>query len=281
MRVGVLGLGAMGSRMAARLAAAGHDVCGYDPHPNSAASEIELMTDEIETVRRAETVLLSLPNQNVQADVVEKILGAVAGRTIVDTTTTTPTRAMDTARRLSEHGAEFLDAPVTGGTGGAENGTLTVMVGGEQAVLESQMPALSAMGSRIVHIGPHGHGQIAKMVNQLLMAAIYASVGESFALASRWGADISRVYEAVEYGGGQSFLLSAMKADMLAGRIQTEGNLAQHGKDVEYALTEAQRSRAYVPISSAVQQLFRLACVLGLDRAAAGNLWAVWHKLEE
>lgn len=288
LRTVVVGLGRMGFPMAANLQKAGFTVGGYDVRTEAraaaAAQGIAIADSAAEAVHGADVAVLSLPTETVLRSLMTGPGGlatpALAGRIVVDTTTTTIEVAEEMASAVADCGGLYLDAPVTGGVAGAEAGTLTFMVGGDDEAFHRARPVLAALGTRLVKVGPTGHGQAAKMVNQLLMGAIYVSMGEAFSFARRMGVDLTKVYEAVEQGGAQSRLLSLNKEAILAGRLRENGNLAQHGKDIGYVVEEAHRRQIPLPLTAgAVHEFFKLARALGCGNYAAGDMWAVWERV--
>lgn len=285
--VGVVGLGQMGRRMAATLVRRGFKTVGFDVDPaaveNARTDGVMHAPSPGDVLHRSQVVLLSLPDEHVAEslfmDPAGLIHGTLEGKVIVDTTTTTMTMAERLAAAVSSKGGFYLDAPVTGGVSGAEKGSLTIMVGGDVVAVAGARPVLEAIGERLVHVGPSGHGQVAKMVNQMLMAAIYTSVAEAIAFATQLGADPSRIYEAVEHGGAESRLLTAIKKSLLNGTVSTNGNLHQHGKDIDYVMEESIRRQLHLPITGAVHSFFQLSRSLGFRRARCHEMWAVWEKL--
>jgi 3-hydroxyisobutyrate dehydrogenase-like beta-hydroxyacid dehydrogenase len=277
----------MGRPMAANLVRRGFETVGFDVDPVAAetarAMGVFIATSPADLMDRSRVVLLSLPDEPVLENLFTGpgglIHGPVAGKIFVDTTTTTVTIAERLAEAVASKGGFYLDAPVTGGVGGAEKGSLCMMIGGDAAACERALPVLQALATTVVHVGPSGHGQVAKMVNQMLMAAIFTSVAESFAFAARFGADLAKVYEAVEHGGAQSRLLSAIKPGLLAGSLTGKGNLHQHGKDLDYAMTEAMRRQIHLPITGSVHAFFQLSRALGFGHVRCHEMWAVWEKL--
>jgi 3-hydroxyisobutyrate dehydrogenase-like beta-hydroxyacid dehydrogenase len=273
--------------MASRLVRAGFPTRGFDiaagARAASAAEGVEVLPSAGDVAAASSVLLLSLPDQQV----LERTLAGgvddgaleVGGRIIIDTTTTTVGVAQRLSALVGSRGGAFLDAPVTGGTLGAESGRLTFMVGGDAGVFERVRPVFEALGTKAVHVGPSGHGQAAKMVNQMLMAAIYTSVAEAFAFAAQLGVNIERVYDSVEGGGAQSRLLSAIRPGLLEGRVRENGNLGQHGKDIDYVMEEACGRRIPLPVTSAVHQFYQTARALGFAGAASGDMWAVWERI--
>lgn len=285
--VAFIGLGQMGRPMASNLLKHGYPVFGYDAQPLALAQlrggSVRICPSAAEACAAAEVVVLSLPTESVLEQVLlgpERIPGdALRGKVVVDTTTTTVRMAEMVAAALAHHDCSFLDAPLTGGVSGAESGTLTIMVGGSADTFNRCLPLFRALGSKIVHVGPNGHGQAAKMVNQMLMGAIYTSIAEAFAFATQMEVDVSKVYDAVEEGGAQSKMLSMVKASLLAGTIRKNGNVDQHGKDIDYVMSEANRRRIPLPITSSVHDFYKLARTLGFGEIWSGEMWAVWEKL--
>jgi 2-hydroxy-3-oxopropionate reductase len=287
--VGVIGLGRMGRPMAANLVRRGFETLGFDVQPAATeaarAAGVQIALTPAGVMQRVEVVILSLPDERVLDRLVTGPGGLVhesmQGTIIVDTTTTTVAMAERLAGAVSAAGGCYLDAPVTGGVGGAEKGTLCMMIGGDAAACARARPFLQALASTVVHVGPAGHGQVAKMVNQMLMAALFTSVAEAFAFAARFGTDLSKVYEAVEHGGAESRLLSAIKPSLLNGTVSTNGNLNQHGKDIDYVMTEAIRRQFPLPITSAAHGFFQLARSLGFGDIRCHEMWAVWKHLHQ
>jgi len=285
--VGVIGLGRMGRPMAANLVRRGFETFGFDVDPAATDAVRSVGVQNVPTaaglVRRAQVVILSLPDERVLEALVTGPGGLMhepmQGKVIVDTTTTTVTMAERLAGEVSSEGGFFLDAPVTGGVGGAEKGTLCMMIGGDAAAFAHALPVLQALATTVVHVGPSGHGQVAKMVNQMLMAALFTSVAESFAFAAHFGTDLAKVYEAVEHGGAESRLLSAIKRSLLNGTVSTNGNLNQHAKDLDYAMTEAIRRQIPLPVTGAVHGFYQLSRSLGFGNIRCHEMWAVWEKL--
>jgi 2-hydroxy-3-oxopropionate reductase len=186
---------------------------------------------------------------------------------------------MELAARVAEEGGWFLDSPVTGGSEGSRKATLSIMVGGDQDAFNRQKDVYEAMGSNIVYFGESGHGQISKMVNQMLMAAIYCSVAEAFAFASQAGVDIAKIYDAIEFGGAESKLFSGMKKTILSGEVVINNNLAIHAKDIDYAMEAANKLHAYLPITASTHEIFNIARIKGLSNIWSGSLFTIWEDL--
>ncbi len=286
-RVGMIGLGNMGRPMALNLLRKGFEVQVYD----ISSASVEMLASE-GAIRAAspraaalacEALVLSLPNENVLENVMlgeDGIASAeLPGTVVIDTTTSTYSAAVKLAEAVRQVGGEFLDSPVTGGVGGAEQGTLSMMIGGDESAFMKHRDVFEALGSNIVYVGASGHGQVSKMVNQLLMGAIYCSVAEGFGFAAQLGVDVEKVYQAVEQGGARSAVLSGMKKLILSGEYGGGSYLAQHGKDIDYVMKEANQWHSYMPITSAVHEVWNLARLKGYGKLNSQSMFAVWEDL--
>ena len=290
--VGLIGLGNMGSAMLGPLLAAGFHVAAWDIDPAriaaAAARGAEPTADPADVSRRASVVLTSLPDGEIVREVAVGahglVSGMAAGLILVDLSTTSPVEARLLAEELGRYGVPFLDAPVSGGVVGAENGTLSVMVGGPADVLEQARPVLAAIGSRIVHCGPVGAGQIAKACNQLVVIATHAVVAETLVLAERIGADPARIREALLGGYASSPILEIQGEKMLRRDFAPGGKAAYHTKDiatlrhlaregnVRLATFESAASLMEALIAGGDGELDDRAVYLAVERSAADAL---------
>ena len=178
--------------------------------------------------------------------------GLAPGSLVIDFSTIAPATSEELAARLSERGVAYLDAPVTGGTEGAKAGSLSVLVGGEEDDLERARPLLEVVGGRISHFGPVGSGQRVKAVNQVLVAGSYAAVAEALALGQRLGLPMERVCEALMEGAAGSWALRHRSANMLGGTFPLGFRLALHHKDLQIALGAAAAAGLELPVSGQV-----------------------------
>jgi 3-hydroxyisobutyrate dehydrogenase len=198
MRVGLIGLGRMGAAMAVRLRAVGFEVTGFDADP--AKGGVASLTDVVGPV-----VILSLPEERAVSSVLDALLPLLpAGAVVVDTSTLSPLAARDFADRAGRVGCAYLDAPVSGGPAGAAAGTLTVMLGGATAALESARPVLEKMAARIVHVGGPGAGQVAKLVNNLLVATHLVVAGEALHIGEQAGVPPDALLGVINVASGRS-----------------------------------------------------------------------------
>jgi len=162
-----------------------------------------------------------------------------AGAVLVDCSTASPSLARKLAERLAVDGRLFVDAPVSGGSEGAEKGTLTVFLGGSDESVARAMPVVQAFGARITHLGPAGSGQAAKAVNQVVLAGVYAGVAEGVVLAERFGLPAEALLEALGAGAADSWVLRNRASNMVSGAYPLGFRTSLHLKDVRIALREA------------------------------------------
>jgi 3-hydroxyisobutyrate dehydrogenase len=210
-KVGVVGLGNMGRGMALSLARAGFEVAAYDASKQACdASAAEGVTIEknLQALGDCDAVVLSLPTTSVVCAVLEGKEGLMAhakpGLLVIDTTSGEPQTTRELAERLNAMGARFIDAPVSGGATGARKGTLTMFIGGSQSDVSDAEPVLSALGDKRFHIGDVGAGDIAKIVNNLLVASHLLTAGEAFRMANAAGVRTEQLIEAINAGSGRS-----------------------------------------------------------------------------
>jgi 3-hydroxyisobutyrate dehydrogenase len=257
MRVAVIGLGTMGAPMARHLLSAGHEVT---VHNRTRAREEPL---EALGARRADSPAAAATGAEAVLTCVsdtpdlEHIVmgpdgvasGLAPGGVVVDCSTVSPTAVAEMAVRLRERGIGMVDAPVSGGSEGAERGTLTIFCGGADADVAKARPVLEAFSSRITHLGPSGSGQVAKAVNQVMIAGTYASVGEGIALAEAAGLPLPELVEALSAGAAASWVLQNRAENMITDSYPLGFKLALHRKDLGIALDEA--GRAGLPLDVA------------------------------
>jgi 3-hydroxyisobutyrate dehydrogenase len=204
MRVGVVGLGRMGAAMADRLCATGADVAGWDLHADRRAAAATLAVGDVTAVAAA-LVVLSLPDDKAVGAVLAELLPHLPrGAVIADTSTLDPMAARRFEREAATLGLHYLDAPVSGGPAGAAAGTLSMMVGGAAEALEQARPALSRIAARILHVGGPGAGQVAKLVNNLLVATHLVTAAEALRLGARAGVSPEALLPVVNAASGRS-----------------------------------------------------------------------------
>jgi len=209
-RVGFAGLGNMGGRMTRRLVDAGHPVLGFDPVPGRAAAAGATAARSLtEVIEGSDCLLLSLPDSPVIETVVRGPGGVLAagraGQVVVDLSTAAPSSSIALHAELAERGIEFLDAGISGGAAAAERGTLTIMVGGSAAALESIAWILAPIAAKVVHMGAPGAGHTTKVLNNFLNAVSLAATAEVMLAARRAGLDLAQVLDVVNASSGVNF----------------------------------------------------------------------------
>ena len=227
-------------------------------NPEPCARAIQRAASPAETVREAAIVCLCLSNDAAVQEVLTTALAELkAGTLVIDFSTIAPATSRALAARLAERQVAYVDAPVTGGTEGAQAGTLSVLVGGAIEHLERARPVLEVVGGRITHIGPVGSGQEAKAVNQVLVAGSYAAVAEAVALGQRLGLPMEQVLHALKSGAAGSWALEHRSTNMLVGAFPLGFKLALHHKDLTIALEAAAAASLELPITERVAAIER------------------------
>ncbi len=207
MRIGFIGLGAMGLPMTGHLLRAGHEVAVASRSRGPIDAAVALGAQDAGAPRQvaeaSEIVFLCVPNSPEVGEVVDAMLGALgSGQTVVDCSTIDPEAELVQHARVAATGARYLDAPLSGGTAGARNGALTLMVGGDPSTLEEVTPVLDAFAALIVHVGGPGMGQVVKLCNNLIYAAQMTATAEATALAVKSGVDMQKLYEVITHATG-------------------------------------------------------------------------------
>lgn len=279
LRIGFIGLGIMGKPMAGHLMKAGDALY---VHSRTYASVEALAAlgaipckNPMEVAERAEIVFLMLPD----TPDVERVLfgpdgiskGIKPGSTVVDMSSISPVETRKFAERLRGQGVEMLDAPVSGGQIGAQNATLSIMVGGKPEVFERVKPLFEKMGKSIVHIGGNGDGQVCKVANQIVVALTIEAVGEALLLASKAGADVVKVREALLGGFAQSRILDVHGERMIKRTFQPGFRIRLHQKDLRLALETGKALGVSLPNTTTAQELLTAVSASGgaeLDHAA-------------
>lgn len=278
-RIGFVGLGTMGALMAANLVRAGHVVRGFDAAETARtvakAREIAVVRSLAEAVRDAEAAITMLPDTPDVESVVAGPGGLLErlapGALLIDCSSIAPAVARRLASEAAEHGIAMLDAPVTGGPGGAEAGTLGIMVGGEPEAYARAEPILRAMG-RPRRMGPAGAGQATKLCNQLVVAQHLIAVAEAIGMARGQGLDPNAVLEVLGGGAARSWLMEAFGARMASDDPAPAFRMALMLKDLRLALEAAFEAGVPLPATA-------LAASLMLAQAGAGEAGLGHHAV--
>lgn len=276
----LLGIGLMGKPMAERLCAASFQVHVWNRTHAKAQALVACgataHTAPTEAVRAAQIVITMLEH----GDIVEEVLFGLGtadamarGSLVVDMSSIQPAQARDHATRLQARGIHYLDAPVSGGTLGAEQGTLAIMVGGEDAQLERARPVLQALG-RPTLVGPVGTGQLAKLANQMIVGITIGAVAEALLLCQKGGADMAKVKEAISGGFADSRILQVHGQRMVERDFAKRGSMQVQLKDMRNALSTAQDIGFDATITALLEQLYAQGVEHGLANLDQSGLFA-------
>ncbi len=263
-RIGFVGLGMMGLPMAKNLVEAGYTVTvfdldagaieeaqGFGASPASTGAEVAAQSDIIITM---------VPDSpHVEAAIAGNggiIEGIRPESVVIEMSTILPETGKRMAELLAEKGADFVDAPVTGGVAGAEAGSMSILVGGDAEAFERTLPVLSILGGDITHMGPVGAGHTTKIANQLIGVATLAGLSEAFVLAKKSGLDMQTFYDAVKNGAGRSWALETLGPKILKGDF-SPGFMVKHmQKDLRLAGQLADDTGTSIPTTSLIAQLY-------------------------
>lgn len=263
MKIGFIGLGNMGAPMAANLAAAGHEVLGFDAAGTTAAGATSV-NSAAEAAASADVVITMLPNGQILRAVANDVTPAMKpGAVLCDCSTVDVDSARAVAAQARDAGLGALDAPVSGGIGGAQAGTLTFMVGGSDADFATVAPLFAIMGQKAVHCGDSGAGQAAKICNNMILGVTMIATCEAFALADKLGLDRQKMFEVVSTSSGYSWSLNAYCPAPGVGPSSPADNGYKPGfaaelmlKDLNLSQAAADSAGATTPMGALAQQLY-------------------------
>jgi 3-hydroxyisobutyrate dehydrogenase-like beta-hydroxyacid dehydrogenase len=287
MRVAFVGLGVMGFPMAGHLKAKGHEATVWNRNAAKAQAWKEKHGGTVagsprEAAAAAEVVFSCVGNDDDLRSVVYGGDGVLAGLAkdaiFVDHTTASADVAREIDGKAREQGSHFVDAPVSGGQAGAENGALTVMCGGEEAAFARAEPAMQAYGKAVTLMGPAGSGQLAKMVNQICIAGLVQALAEALNFAQRAGLDPDKVLATISKGAAQSWQMENRWKTMAQDKFEFGFAVDWMRKDLSICLAEARRNGAALPATALVDQLYRMV------QQAGGGRWdtsSLIHNLRE
>ncbi|MGH1369286.1 MAG: 3-hydroxyisobutyrate dehydrogenase [Maritimibacter sp.] len=264
MKIGFIGLGNMGGPMAANLAAAGHEVTGFDlaaPMPKG----VEKAQSAAEAATQADVVITMLPNGAILRAVAGEIIPAMTqGAAFCDCSTVDVESARAAANMAQDAGLLFVDAPVSGGVGGAAGGTLTFMAGGTDDAFAKAAPLFEIMGQKAVHCGDAGAGQAAKICNNMILGVTMIATCEAFALADKLGLDRQKMFDVVSTSSGYSWSMNAYTPAPGIGATSPADNDYQPGfaaelmlKDLGLSQQAAEAVDADTPMGAAALELYR------------------------
>ena len=263
--IGFIGLGVMGAPMARNLLDAGHSLVVHNRSPQPAEALAEAGADTAsgprEVAERADVVITMLPDSPAVEDVVLGEDGALAGASdgdlLIDMSTIHPTVSVAVAEAAAERGVAALDAPVSGGDVGAQQGTLSIMVGGEADAFERAHPLFEVLGKTIVHVGDAGAGQVVKACNQVVVAITIAAVSEALVLGSKAGVDPKQILDVLGGGMAANKVMEMRGSKFLEHDFTPGFRIDLHHKDLDIALGSGDEYGVPLPVTALVQQYMR------------------------
>lgn len=271
-RIGFIGLGIMGRGMTRNLLKAGHAVTVWNRNAarmdEFIAAGAKSASSPSDLASRCDVILICVSD----TPDVEQVLfgengvsaGVKPGAIVVDHSTISPQKTAEMAKRLNAQGAAYLDAPVSGGSEGAKNGTLSIMIGGESVDVERALPILQAYGKTITHVGAQGAGQTVKLVNQILVVVNQLAASEALLFAQAGGLDLAKTIEAVKGGAAGSWMLANRGPQMIARDFRPGFTIDLQQKDLRLVLESADEMGVPLLATSLVFQLYRTLQAQGL-----------------
>lgn len=294
MQLGFIGIGVMGRPMVLNLLKAGHQVTIFARHPEKPEVQEVLQAGAMQApsaravAMAADMVITMVPNSMQVEEVVageQGILeGARKGLIIIDMSTIAPTMSQKMAEAAAARGAHFLDAPVSGGSQGAINGALTIMVGGEREIFEQARPVLEAMGKKenIFYVGSHGSGEVVKIVNNMLAGAIAAAISEAFVLGVKAGADVETMAKIVGVSTGASWQLSnQFPLRAFNGSFQPGFMTNLLHKDLGLALDLAAELQTPLALTALTRQMYEMVRAAGYGSDDYTSVLKVLEKMAD
>jgi 3-hydroxyisobutyrate dehydrogenase len=287
-KIGFIGLGAMGKHMAKNLIKGGYDLTVYDLNPKPVEEAVSLGAKKArscaEAAKDVEVIITMLPADDEVKTVAlgpEGVLeGARKGSVFIDMSSIAPHTSKYVAGEAQKRGIQFMDAPVSGGTGGAEKATLTIMVGGDKALLDEHMEILKTMGKTIYHVGDVGMGETVKMVNQMLVGINLAGIVEALVLGTKLGVKPEVLYKIIRASSGTSFMLDSRVPNFIF-----TGNFTQPGfavdllrKDLGLSLESAKVNKVPLYMTAQAYQYFTRATAEGLGKKDMSSMIELLEK---
>jgi 3-hydroxyisobutyrate dehydrogenase len=288
MHIAFIGTGNMGLPMLANLLKKGFSATAYDIVPATLDRAVGLgaarAISPSEAAAAGDMVITILPSSgNVEAAYLGPngvLAGVGKGRLCVDMSTIDPGTSQRVAARLAEKAVRFIDAPVSGGVGGATAGTLAIMVGGAEEDFAEAKPALDAMGANIIHVGAVGAGEVAKLCNNLIAGAAFVAVSEAFRIAEGFGVDPKILTEVIAKSSGATWVMEknhpvpGIDPNSAANRDYAPGFMTDlMAKDLALAVNAAREKRVPTPVAAAAQQVYRMASAHGLGRKDCASVY--------
>lgn len=287
MKIGFIGLGIMGKPMVRNLLKAGHEVIVYDVVEANVAEVVKDGAQAAESSKDAAMqcglIITMLPNSpHVKRAVLGEngvLEGAAPGTILVDMSSIAPLASQEICRACAQKGVKMIDAPVSGGEPKAVDGTLSIMVGGDQDVFDQVYDILMVMGASAVHCGDIGAGNTTKLANQVMVALHIAAVSEAFMLSTRAGVDPSRVFDAIKGGLAGSTVMNAKVPMITEGNFKPGFKIDLHIKDLGNALETGHQVGAPLPLTSQVMEMMQTLHADGLGESDHSAIALYYEKL--
>ena len=287
MKIGFLGTGIMGGPMAGHLVDNGHDIYVDGSHkvPDSLRERVYLCNSAKEVAEQTELIILMVPDTPDVEAVLFGDAGVAAGlssaKIVVDMSSISPVETKEFAKKINDLDCKYLDAPVSGGQVGAENGALTIMVGGDQQTFDYVLPIFKLMGQNITLVGANGDGQTCKVANQIIVGLTIEAVAEALLFASKAGADPAKVREALMGGFASSKILEVHGERMINRTFAPGFRINLHQKDLSLALANAGQLQISLPNTATAQQLFNAVAAMGESELDHSAMILALEKLAE
>jgi 3-hydroxyisobutyrate dehydrogenase-like beta-hydroxyacid dehydrogenase len=284
-RIGLVGLGLMGAGFARRLIATGHAVSGYDPDAarmrEAEALGVRAVASAAAVAQSADIILVSVINTAAVEDAATGPRGVtandIAGKVVVDLSTTEIKATLRIADQLQQAGAMFVDAPVSGGPGAAESGTLAIMAGGPDAAIARIAPVMAQLG-QMTHMGGAGAGQATKLVNQTVVLTNYCVLAEALRLGEAYGVDTRKIAQALAPGHAGSNLMPVLLPRMIEEDFAPRGYVRQVLKDLEMLQSAAADQHVAMPMAAQALTLYRLLYASGQSERDASAVVTLYPR---
>jgi len=286
-RIGFIGLGIMGKPMARNLIKAGYSLTVYSRRQEAVdtlvADGAQGASSSREVGERSEIVITMVTDTPDVQEVVLSTDGVLsrlrAGGTIIDMSTISPTATREIANATQAKGVQFLDAPVSGGEGGAIAGTLSIMVGGEVDTFNACLPIFQAVGKNIIHVGPSGSGQLVKLCNQIAVAVTNLAMSEALIFAAKAGVNLEKMHQAISGGAAGSWQLTNLAPRVFQRDFAPGFMVKLQQKDLRLVLQEADRLQLALPATGLVHSLFNALEATGAGEEGTQALVKVLERL--
>lgn len=284
MKIAFLGLGAMGYPMAGYLANAGYDINVFNRTRSKADKWAEeykgnVATTPEEAVKNADIVLTNVGNDNDVRELYSKIFHSVkTGAILIDHTTTSAILARELSQQAKKNGNEFLDAPVSGGEAGAQNGVLTIMVGGNQQAFDTALPILNTYAKATTRIGESGQGQVLKMINQICFIGTLQTLSEAISLAKAEGIEAKTLVDVLQHGAAGSWQMVNRTETMMNNKFDFGFAVDWVRKDLAICFEEAEKLGVELPMAKQIDENYKLLQERGYARADTSVLIKQFDK---